>query len=416
MISDLTEITELQSLVGASEELTEQVLNKVKELPRTPSILPIYNLLLLERYENALELIEEVMSNSLDLEYLDYLQKSKFYLQRKSVPRIIRNLSFPEKGRLLRNSLRDEICEVVKEAVLCIIYNNPLNNEELAEVAVEIYRNRFTAVKVLTVDLLILLNRNCFLLTDFLRSTNWRLRLKVASLYLKFNPEDQITIAQELRKDHVDEVRIELSKSLKSLDYLELLDDPSEFVRSHYLSNVITLLGDQFDLKKLLSDNSWEVKKVLLNLKGENFKKITIPLIRNSTENVSWRIKHEILCLVENNIDNEFTSKLLLSFLIKNLKDRVNEVRVKAQEIFCKIIKRYSWVDEFFFEIENLASNSNYLYRISAVPIIVDYDVKFQTKIGKILYNDPIRNVRERIRDYISEKGIDVNYGSEEIQ
>ena len=350
------------------------------------------------------------MKTSLEVEYLDYLQRSKFYLQRKSVPRIVRNLSFPEKGRIIKNSLRDEICEVVKEAVLCIIHNNPFNSDELDDIVVELYNNKYTSIKVLTVDLLVLINRNCFLLTDFLKSTNWRLRLKVAALYPKFSSEDQFLIAQEFKKDHVDDVRIQLSKSLTTLDHLDLLEDPCEFVRAHYLANVIDQLEDQFDLKKLISDSSWEVKKILLNLKGENFKRITIPLIRNSTENVSWRIKHEILCLVEKNIENELTSKLLLNFLIKNLKDKLSEVRVKAQEIFCKIIRNYTWVHEFFFEIENLATNPNYLYRISAVPIIVDYDAKFNTRIGLILYNDPVRNVREKVRNYISENNINIQY------
>lgn len=416
MNMDICGISELQTLVGVSDSLTEQVLQKVENLPRIPSYLPIYNLLLLERYENTVLLIEEVMKVSLDLEYLNYLQRSKFYLQRKSVPFIIKNLSFADKANILRISLKDEICDVVKEAMMSIIHSNPFTEDELLDIAIELSKNKYIAIKVLAADLTVLIEKGSFLLSDMIRSTNWRLRLKIASLYPKLKPEDQIRVSLELKKDHVDEVRIELSKSLKGMEHLDLLDDPCEFVRSFYLSNIIDHIDDQFDLKKLLNDNSWEVKKVLLNLKGEAFKKITIPLIRNSTENVSWRIKHEILCLVEKNIETEFTSKLLLSFLIKNLKDKVNEIRIKAQEILCKIIKRYAWVNEFFYEIESLATNSNYLYRISAVPIVIEYDIKFKTVIGKALYDDPVVNVREKVIDYIKENNLNISYDSNSCQ
>ena len=416
MNMDICGISELQTLVGVSDSLTEQVLQKVENLPRIPSYLPIYNLLLLERYENTVLLIEEVMKVSLDLEYLNYLQRSKFYLQRKSVPFIIKNLTFADKANILRISLKDEICDVVKEAMMSIIHSNPFTEDELLDIAIELSKNKYIAIKVLAADLTVLIEKGSFLLSDMIRSTNWRLRLKIASLYPKLKPEDQIRVSLELKKDHVDEVRIELSKSLKGMEHLDLLDDPCEFVRSFYLSNIIDHIDDQFDLKKLLNDNSWEVKKVLLNLKGEAFKKITIPLIRNSTENVSWRIKHEILCLVEKNIETEFTSKLLLSFLIKNLKDKVNEIRIKAQEILCKIIKRYAWVNEFFYEIESLATNSNYLYRISAVPIVIEYDIKFKTVIGKALYDDPVVNVREKVIDYIKENNLNISYDSNSCQ
>lgn len=404
------DITEMQTLIGVSEELTNQVLYRVKNMPHTSSFLPIYNLLLLERYENTVNLIEEVMKTELDLEYLSFLQKSRFYLQRKSVPLVIKDLNFENRSKILKISLKDEICEVVKEAVLSISHNNPFNDDDLLEIAIDLYRSKYTAIKILAVDLLVLIKTSSFLLIDMIKSTNWRLRLKVASQYSNFNSEDQIIISSELKKDHVDEVRTELSKSLKSLDHLDLLEDPCEFVRAYYLANIVDLLVDQYDLRKLLEDKSWEVKKVLLNLKGDAFKKITIPLIRSTTENVSWRIKHEILSLVEKNVQNEFTSKLLLGFLIKNLSDKVSEVRLKAQEILCKIIKTYSWVNEFSYEIENLAMNSNYLYRISAVPVVLEYDLKFNSEIGKVLYNDNVVNVRDKVRDYLKESKIGIRY------
>jgi hypothetical protein len=409
------DISEMQTLIGVSEELTNQVLYRVKNLPQTSTFLPVYNLLLLERYETTVLLIQEVMKTEVNLEYLSYLQKSRFYLQRKAVPGIIKDLHFESKKCFLINSLKDDICEVVKEAVLSIQHDNPFNNDDLLEISINLFKNKYSAIKVLAVDLLVLIKQGSFLLIDFIKSTNWKLRLRVATLYPKFNLEDQIKISSELKKDHVDEVRIELSKSLTSLEHIDLLEDPCEFVRAHYLENIIDIAGDQYDFKKLLEDSSWEVKKVLLNLKGDNFKKITISLIRSSTENVSWRIKHEILCLVDSNVHNEFASRPLLGFLIKNLNDKVCEVRQKAEEILSNIIKNYNWIDEYCYEIETMATNPNYLYRVSAVPVVLNYDFKFKSNIGQVLYDDPVINVRDRVKNYIRDNNLDLKYVDKEL-
>jgi hypothetical protein len=410
MNSNLPNISEMQSLIGVSEESTDQVLNAVKSTARTLKLLPVYDLLLLERFDNAIQLIQETMEISLDLEYLHNLQRSRFYLQRKAVPIIIKNLTFDEKIQILKTSLKDEICDVVIEAVASIKYSNPFNNDELLNIAIDLFKNKYSSIKVLSADLLAIINSSTFLLADLIKSNNWRLRLRVASCFLKFNLNDQLMILLELKKDPIDEIRIELSKSLKGLEHIDLLEDSCEFVRSNYLSNVIDQIEDQYDFNKILEDKSWEVKKILLNLKGDLFKRITIPLIKSSTENVPWRIKHEVLSLVENNIDNEFAAKLLLGFLIKSLKDKICEIRTKSQQILCKIIKKYDWVNEIFDEIENLAVSSNYLHRVAVVPVVIEFDIKFNLKIGKNLFNDKIKNVRDRALDYISENNLDIKY------
>lgn len=386
---------EIQSLVGASEELTDKILYRVKTLPPSKAFLPTYSLLLIERFESAVGLVAKTMEEELDLQFLSYLQNSKFYLQRMAVPVAILSLTFPEKKVFLKNALKDPICDVVKQAVQSVKIDNPFDNEELLEIALELFRSRYTAVKILTVDVLVMIKECTFMLANLINSTNWRVRLKVASRISDFCPEDQERILIELKKDHIEEVRTELSKNIRSLMHLDLLQDPCEHVRSNYLSNILDQITDEEMLKRLVEDSSWQVKKVLLNLKGDMFKKVTIPLIRNSTENVSWRIKYDILCLIEERIENEFASKLLMNFLIKNMRDKVNEIRTKTQQILVRIIIQYRWACEYFYEIENLASSPNYLHRISAIPVVIEYDLKHKTAIGKRLRDDGVVNVRE---------------------
>ena len=99
-----------------------------------------------------------------------------------------------------------------------------------------------------------------------------------------------------------------------------------------------------------------------------------------------------------------------MSFLIKNMKDKVCEIRQKSQEILCKIIRNYSWANEFYYEIENLAVSSNYLHRISVVPVAIEYDIKFKLDTAKKLFNDNIQNVRDRVKDYILENNLNIKY------
>ncbi|KAM0681073.1 hypothetical protein GINT2_000858 [Glugoides intestinalis] len=401
---------EVRELVGITEELTDNVLYKLKMQPPSKEFLSTYSLLLIERFEETLLLVIKAMEEDLDTNFLYSLQQSRFYLHRMAVPIIIRTLTFPERKVLLRNGLKDPICEVVKQSVNSIKNYCQFDNTELLEIALELFKSKYTAVKILTVDALAMIGESSFLLASLITSTNWRIRLKVASRFAEFNSDDQTRILLELKKDHIDEVRVELSKGIKSLEHLDLLGDPCESVRANYLSNIIDFIRDEQILVTMMQDSSWEVKKILLGLKGEMFKNVTIPLIKNSTENVSWRIKYEIMTLIDERVSNEFASKLLMSFLIKNVKDKVCEIRRKAQRILVKIIRHYDWVSEYFLDIESLVSSTNYLYRISAIPIAIEYDLKFKTELGKVLKHDKVINVRDYFRDYSSKQDLNIEY------
>jgi len=404
------EICELQSQIGLNEELTDKVLCKVKTLNPSSVLFPIYNLLLLERYEATLPLISAALHKSLDIEYIKHLQKSKYYLQRKSTPYLIKDIDFREKKEILRTSLYDPICEVVKEAVRTIKEATPFNEEELIEIAIELFNSKYTVVKTLSIDILALIKESSFLLMDAVKCNNWRVRLNLASCIQKFNPEDQTKIISEIKDDIVDEVRIELSKNLTSLEWVDMLQDSCEHVRANYLRNIVDLIEDEKIFKMLIEDQSWEVKKILLFLKGDLFKKITIPLIKSHSENVEWRIKYEILLLIEEKIENEYTTKLMVGFLIKNIKDKVCEIRNKAQSILVQIIRSYDWIDEYYYELQEIVNSCNYLFRISIIPVVVEYDLKKNTNLSQSLKRDKIINVRDFYNDYTRDNSIKLNY------
>lgn len=408
------DISILQTMVGISDEMTRSVLEQVKDEEPNSSLVPVYNLLLLENYKEAANQIKKIMEKELDLEYISMLQMSKFYMQRKAVPYVIRDVSFPEKKRIIKGSLNDPICDVVKEAVASIIHNNPFNNDEMIEIAINIYNNKYISVRVLVVDLLTIIDGAKFLLDDIIKSTNWRIRLRAASNLLLFDRNDQNKIINELKNDHIDEVRINLAKNLKTLEYLDLLKDPCDTVRAIYLENVVDLIQDISIFQELSNDSSWEVKKVLLNLQDDLFKKITIPIIKSNTEQVQWRIKYDILGLIEERIDKDYVGKLLIGIILGCMKDKVCEVRNKARDIAIKLVKTKHWMQHYLNDISDLVSSSKYLYRISVTPLAIEYDNKYKTEISKTLKHDPLDNVRRAYEDYLKKYLITLDYTDEE--
>lgn len=393
----------MQLRVGVSDELTDEVLRAVQAHPPSQALLPVYNLLVLERFEATVPLIRAAMDRQPDLEYITSLQKSRFYVQRRCVPYIAAAIPPEERKTVLRTSLRDPICAVVSEAVGAILKSSPFSSDELLGIAADLYGSRYTTTRMLSVDILILIQESRPLLLDVLRENNWRMRLRCASLLGRFNPGDQERIVAELRSDHVDEVRAALARNLHTLDHIDFLGDPCDTVRANYLANVVNMIDDQAIFSRITADESWDVRKILLNLRGEWFRKITIPLIKTSTENVKWRTKIEVLDLIDNQVGDSFVSRLMASFLIRALHDRVCEVRRRAQAVLLKIIAAYDWCAEYADELRAAAGSENYLYRIATVAVAIAFDRRFGTGIADALMNDRVENVRLCYSDCIAE-------------
>lgn len=397
---DNLDVLELQLQVGVSEELTDRVLSQVGSCQPSPALLPVYNLLMLERYEATIPLIMRVVEAHYDLEYLTSLQKSRFYLQRRSVPCLAATAPCSDRKMIFKASLRDPICVVVKEAVGAIMLNSPFTKSEHLDIAKDLFNSKYMAVRVLSVDVLALAEPGSQLLAEILASSSWRMRLRAAALLRGFGGVDQQRIISALIHDHIEEIRIHLGKSLDTLDHAELLKDPSEHVRAAYLYNVVHLIDDRTVFDALARDPSWEVKKVLLNLTGEWFKQVTIPLIKVGAENTKWRVRLEILGLIDEHVENDFASRLLISFIIKRLQDKISAIRTKAKDILLKMLERYDWCAAHVREIEDVVRSENYLYRVSVVPVAISYDRKFGTQISEVLQKDRVENVRQCYYDY----------------
>jgi len=388
------ESRELQLRVGVSEEMTDDVLRTVEGSAPTAELLPVLNLLMLERPDATVALVRRVVEASYDGEYIASLQKSRFYMQRMVVPQLAEIIPAKERAAILRTSLRDTAIPVVKEAVHAITADSCFSNEELLKIANSLHKSKYSAIQILTADVLAL--RGCgsdSLLRELLEG-GWRIRLRCAALLKRFDQTDQELITSMLINDQVDEVRIQLSKNLENLKHIHLLKDPCEHVRSAYLSNVIGKIQDEGILTGLMTDKSWEIRRQLLGLSGEMFQNIAVPLIRASTDTINWRLNFEILDLIEGKIDDESTVRLLADFLFEKLCDRVCAIREKACDIIVGIVGRYSWGEELRSQIENAVDSTNYLHRISAVPVAVCYDRRYKTDISRRLEADPVENVR----------------------
>lgn len=396
-----TELFELQTQIGINEELTDKVLLKIKSLDQSSDFFTIYNLLLLERYDNTLPLITLALNRKMDINYLHTLQTSKYYILRKSACQAIRSIDFPEKKDFLRRSLNDPIVQVVKEATESILQSNIFTEEELLEVAIELFNNKYTTVKMLSIDIIHNIPSGSFFIADLIKANNWRIRIKLANCVNLFKTEEQNFIIDELKSDSTEEVRIELSKNLYTLDHLELLHDESSQVRANYLTNIIQKIQEKNILRGLINDESWEVKKILLHLENEMFKEISIPLIKKE-EDVCWRTRHEIICLLETKIKDEFIMKLMTEYLLKNMTNITWQIRQKCQEILLSCIERYEWMEDWKNKIIEIVESKNYLFRISVVPIALAFDLKFNSNISLALINDPVINVRDFYNEYFN--------------
>lgn len=395
-------INDLEMCIGLSEELTDDALRKIKTIEYNTALLPLYNLLLLEKYDETILLIKEAMDKELDITYVNSLQKSRFWLQRKSIPEITMN--FPNKLRkeLLKTCLKDDSHIVVRESINSMLLQNPFSKDETEEIVNMLFDSPISNNRIAAVEIMTLFNFESRFLEEVLKKNCWRTRLSCAKSLRKFPLEKQKLIISELKNDKVDEVRIELVKKLDSLEYIGYLNDSNVYVRSEYLSNVINQVNDDKLLKDIITNNDWEVGKVLLNMKGDFFKQITIPLIENNIKLVSWRTRLEILDLLKNQIKDEIIAKMLIDFFINCVKDKVFIIRKKVAEIFVELIDLYDWMINYEDAFIEILKSTNYLHRLTFIPVIIKFDLKFHKKLSEIIENDKVKNVKNYFKEVLT--------------
>lgn len=413
------QLYELRGQVGHSELKTEKALQTVSSISPNSRLLPIYDLLLLERFEPTIPLIRMTLENLNSLStpdssiqitnYLSTLQNSQYYFHRMAVPCILRHSSLPleTKRDFLSKSCQDRVGHVVKETVTTIINDEIFDKQQLADIANYLLDHEYAMMRTLAVDIIAKIRDERKFIRAALDSSSWRVRLRMGLLIKKFDSNEQTLIIDKLRNDPVEEVRVHLAANLSSLEYSFFLDDLSDQVRAIYLKNVVSKINDQTIFEKLMNDDSWEVKKFLLNLRDEWLHSVTIPLIKSSTQNVKWRMKLEILKLIEDKIEESEIARPLFGFICEAVQDKTCEIRKKAAQILKKIVERHDWSKEYTVDLERVVLSKNYLHRISILPVVVAFDKKWGKSISKPLKEDVVVNIREYYRELASESEYD---------
>ncbi|KAI5168782.1 hypothetical protein PAEPH01_0415 [Pancytospora epiphaga] len=400
---------ELQRKVGVTEELTNDVLNAIKGHKPTLGLLPVLNLLLLERYELAVPLVRAVIDEFYDLEYITSLQKSRFFLQRMSVPQLSSGIPPGDRRVVLGTSLSDGAVPVIREAVRSIVEDSPFSDFELHSIAEQLSGSTYASARTLSADILTACSKiETPLLERLLGASTWRLRLRFAILFDKFSKNDQLVIIRWLVADSMDEVRLHLSKHINTLDHSYLLKDSSEFVRTIYLSNVIDKIEDEKILISLASDSSWDVKKQVLKLGPVMFSRLATPLIGAISIRANWRVSYEILSILYERCGEEMVVKQVMEYLFSKMFDKVSVVRCKAGEVLTRVFTMYKWTDQYIEQVKNVAESSNYLHRLVGVPLAITCDKAHGTAISKVLMNDSTPNVRQCYEDFCATGKADI--------
>lgn len=417
-------VYELRSQIGLSTASTDAVVAALQTYAPSPEMLPVCTLLILEKFEDAVRIARSVLEQHFSAEFLVGLQSSPYFLQRLAVPALLSGarIATPLKHEFLLAALKDSVSAVVVAAVDAIAeegarvlreppgtdaHGRPLlplfGPAEIHDLIAELSKSDHTAVRVAAAGLLPLLAPGDPLLAVLAQSPAWRVRLRVAQLLPRLAPSDRATLASALRHDAVDEVRVRLAAGTDTLDALYFFDDPCEHVRAAYLARVLDKLSDEALFKRLMTDESWEVKKHLLDLRGEWVLRVTVPFIKSSAESDNWRIKYDILALIHGKLAEEAVVRPLCQFILECLSDRVCEVREKAAAVLVDTIWRYEWCAEFEAEIRAAIASPNYLHRISAMRPALAFERRTGVVVTAAVADDPVKNVRESYQEAAAE-------------
>jgi len=431
-------------LAGTKEDV-DGAFERIKTMRPCTKLLPLYSILLFDYWNEAIRFIKKVIEESTEhamaesvkhleamgrveaaenlkmmgdlnptgqlepavrlkpAEYLELLIQSKHFIQRKSVPVIIRGTSLGEKKKLLLESLSDETVPVVKEACITIMEDRVFEDSELVGIAELLFSRPIMNFKTMSVDVLSMVRSRTVLIGDLIKSCYWKIRYEITKRYAYF-PEDQKGfIISELIDDKEECIRAELAKNIHTLEYLHLMKDPSEEVRMNYLINIVNKITDLELLRSISEDPSWNVKIILLRLKGEYFKEISIPLIKLYDDPIKWRNMLGILDNIENRIFDDSTARNLLDFVVKTLKHKVAFIRKKASHILVSLIEKYDWIGEYEGSFLEIVLSTNYLHRMAILPPAIEFDMKFHRWISDHLKNDKLQCVRNLYDEYIAD-------------
>ena len=256
----------------------------------------------------------------------------------------------------------------------------------------------------------------------------------VLNIYIKFleDNEDQIRNACCLNLEEITKLlinEINFNKLLQNLN--KLAKDQKTFVRNSLVENIFKIcqmlnkkqlneiIFPMFD--DLINDENFDIRINLVNnvinlSKNSELNNISnfitdkiIPSIIEISQNKSWRIRHKIINIIPNFVNQKNFMKDIFPICLNYLTDHVFDIRNEGCKLLCNIYKDMNnseFENKLIEKLNSMSNLTNYLIRNTCV-IFIKYFIEkikekiyfdfFQKKLIFLMYklsNDKISNVR----------------------
>ena len=256
----------------------------------------------------------------------------------------------------------------------------------------------------------------------------------VLNIYIKFleDNEDQIRNACCLNLEEITKLlinEINFNKLLQNLN--KLSKDQKTFVRNSLAENIFKIcpLLNKKQLNEiifpmfndLISDENFDIRINLVNnvinlSKNSELNNISnfitdkiIPSIIEISQNKSWRIRHKIINIIPNFVNQKNFLKDIFPICLNYLTDHVFDIRNEGSKLLCNIyndLNNSEFENKLIEKLNSMSNLTNYLIRNTCV-IFIKYFIEkikekiyfdfFQKKLIFLVYklsDDKISNVR----------------------
>ena len=256
----------------------------------------------------------------------------------------------------------------------------------------------------------------------------------VLNIYIKFleDNEDQIRNACCLNLEEITKLlinEINFNKLLQNLN--KLTKDQKTFVRNSLAENIFKIcpLLNKKQLNEiifpmfndLINDENFDIRINLVNniinlSKNSELNNISnfitdkiIPSIIEISQNKSWRIRHKIINIIPNFVNQKNFMKDIFPICLNYLTDHVFDIRNEGSKLLCNIYKDMNnseFENKLIEKLNSMSNLTNYLIRNTCV-IFIKYFIEkinekiyfdfFQKKLIFLVYklsDDKISNVR----------------------
>ncbi len=256
----------------------------------------------------------------------------------------------------------------------------------------------------------------------------------VLNIYIKFleDNEDQIRNACCLNLEEITKLlinEINFNKLLQNLN--KLTKDQKTFVRNSLAENIFKIcpLLNKKQLNEiifpmfndLINDENFDIRINLINniinlSKNSELNNISnfitdkiIPSIIEISQNKSWRIRHKIINIIPNFVNQKNFMKDIFPICLNYLTDHVFDIRNEGCKLLCNIYKDMNnseFENKLIEKLNSMSNLTNYLIRNTCV-IFIKYFIEkinekiyfdfFQKKLIFLVYklsDDKISNVR----------------------